>query len=263
MLSEYDPIIVSLPKEWDSVEIFAIHDVHYGNEFFDQRTYDKLIKYILEKENRMIVWVGDLIENCVPNSKGDILTQVYSPQQQTDWLAEQFTKLADRTLAIVDGNHEFNRSTRFAGLYPLFTAAAIARIDDKYRSAFAVLDVSVGSSRARHKDRQAKYVGFLTHRAKDLKSFNTVDELDGFDFAFYGHDHEPSDHPRAKLVYVPNTRTMFRKNVEVVNNGAFLDFGGYSPRSGMRPKASKNWTMTLFGGEKKRIDTHGFDPRCL
>jgi hypothetical protein len=262
MYPETKPIIFNCPSEYRAVEVYPIHDLHYGNECFDAHRWNILRDYILSEPNRYVVWVGDLMENALPNSKSDPLTQIYSPLEQREFVAEQFKAFDDRTIAIVDGNHEYNRSTRFAGLYPLYDAACIAGIEDKYRSAYAVMDISVGSGADRHKERAYRYIGFATHKAKDMKSFGTVDCLDGFDFLLYGHDHEAREHARCKLTYNANKRTITFRSVEAVNCGSFLSFGGYGAHGGYRPQTDKMYKLILYG-EAHRIDTVGFYPTKL
>lgn len=257
MFHETKPIIFKCPKEHQTVEVYPVHDLHYGNECFDKHKWNKLRDYILAEPNRYVVWVGDLMEDALPGSKSSCLTQTYSPYEQREFVAEQFKAFKDRTIAIVDGNHELNRATKFAGLYPLYDAACIAGIEDKYRSTYAVLDIAVGSGADYHAERPYRYIGFLTHKAKDMKNFATTDFLEGFDFVLCGHDHDPKEHARAKLVYNSNKRTVTFKSVEMVNCGSFLTFGGYGSSNGYRPQSDKMYKLVLYGNSN-RIDTVGF-----
>ena len=256
MYDEKTPIYFSCPPEYENVELYSIHDVHYGNECFQQSKWDKLRKEILSEPNRYCVIVGDMMENAIPNSKSDIFTQTATPMVQQQWVTEQFSNLADRIVAIIPGNHENNRSTKICGLYPLYDCALIAGVQDKYRQNFAFLDIGVGHG-YHEKNRQIRYAGYLVHKARDNKNFNSADCIDGIDFAFYGHDNDPKDHPRAKLVYDPRNKSVSVKNVEVINNGAFLDYGGYASTSGYRPVASKMYKLIL-DGKHKSIQTVGF-----
>ena len=64
--------------------------------------------------------IGDMMENVIPSSKGDIFGQTASSQEQKEWLTDQLLDLKDKTICVLDGNHERNRSTKAAGLYPLY-----------------------------------------------------------------------------------------------------------------------------------------------
>lgn len=263
MYHETKPIILDCPKQFDRIEIYPIHDLHYGNECYDAHKYNVLRDYILDKPYRFVAFVGDLMENAVPGSKSDPLTQRYTPLEQREFVTEQFKAFKGRIICVVDGNHELNRSTRMAGLYPLYDAACIAGVEDLYRSAYAVVDVGVGKGAAGHTDRPNRYIGFVSHRAKDLKSFASVDQLDGFDFMLYGHDHDPREHARAKLCYDVQKRAVTRRSVEMINSGSFLAYGGYGAAAGYRPQSDKMYKLVLYGSRHKRIETVGFYPDQL
>lgn len=257
MYSETKPIIFNCPKDYESVELFPIHDLHYGNECFNLAKWNRLHDLILAEPNRYVVWVGDLMENAIPGSKSSVFDQMYSPQEQKEYITALFKEFKHRTIAILDGNHEHNRSTRAAGLYPLYDCACIAGIPERYRTSYAVMDIGVGTNSHYMKGRQTHYVGYATHRAKSLKSFASVDALEGFDFFLTGHDHEATDHPRGKLIYDSRNHAVSFKSVEVLNCGSFLSYGGYGAQAGYRPKSDKLYKFVLHGGEKQ-IETVGF-----
>lgn len=258
MLPETKPILFNCPKEFDTVEIYPVHDLHYGSEQFNLRKWNALHDLILAEPNRYVVWVGDLMENAVPNSKSSVFDQMYTPQEQKEYVTALFKEFKSRTIAILDGNHELNRSTRMAGLYPLYDCACISGIPERYRTAYAVLDIGVGDKAHHAIGKQLRYIGFATHRAKSLKSFASVDALEGFDFFLSGHDHEPTDHSRGKLVYDARNHAVQFKSVDVVNCGAFLSYGGYGAQAGYRPKSDKLYKLVLHGGRTKQIETVGF-----
>ena len=138
MYSETQPIVFNCPKDFESVEIYPVHDLHYGNERFNLSKWNRLHDLIISEPNRYVVWVGDLLENAVPGSKSSVFDQMYSPQEQKEYVTALFKEFKSRTIAILDGNHELNRSTRMAGLYPLYDCACIAGIPERYRTAYTI-----------------------------------------------------------------------------------------------------------------------------
>ena len=64
MFPETKPILFKTPGKFNSIEIYSIHDLHYGNECFDLQRWNALKKEILEQPNRYVIWVGDLFENA-------------------------------------------------------------------------------------------------------------------------------------------------------------------------------------------------------
>ena len=259
LFEEKKPILFSCPAEYDSIVIYSIHDLHFGNECFNEKRWKKLKEEILSQPNHFCVFVGDLFENAIPNSKGDCFSQTHTPQQQKEWITQQLIDLKPRTIAVVPGNHEYNRTTKACGLYPLYDCCLLAGIGHLYRNAYAVVDVGVGDG-GHGKGKQIRYVGYLTHKAKDNKQHSTAHTLEGFDFMFFGHDHDPKDKARAKLVYDNKNKSVSFKDVEVINNGAFLDFGGYGARDGYPPPATKMYKLIL-DGKTKDIKSLGFHLR--
>lgn len=258
MWPESKPIRLNLSK-FETIEIIDISDPHFGNECFDQSRWNRLCEYILAEPNRFIIWAGDLMENAIPGSKSNPMLQTMTPREQKDYVIAMFKMFKDRTLCIIDGNHEYNRTTKAAGLFPLYDAACIVGLEDRYRSAFAVVDIKVGKNNARHSERPHSFIGYICHKAKKLKNFATTDFLEGFDFVVGAHDHEPEDHPRAHLCYDKSKKLIYYKSIEMIDNGSNLFHGGYGAMSGARPKSTKMYKIICYGDmPEKRIETLGF-----
>ena len=137
MIPESIPIVIDLPQ-FDEIEIYPIHDLHYGDENFDSHKWNELTKLILSKPNALVAFVGDLMQAAIPNSKSDMFSQKATLREQQDFVTSIFKQFADRIAVIVDGNHE-DRCARTCGLFPLFTSACLASVEDKYRSTHAVV----------------------------------------------------------------------------------------------------------------------------
>lgn len=257
-LPDEKPIICKLPRDIDYADIYFIHDLHYKSELFDERKWKALKNKIQSDDRAYVCWVGDLMENAIPNSKSDVFSQKISPAEQKEWVATQLFDLRDKTLVVVPGNHEHNRTTKFCGLYPLYDACMFAGVDDKYRDTIAFLDIGVGTRKGT-KHKQVHYFGQIQHCAKDLKNYSTADYTDGIDFFAFGHDHEPKDRPKAKLVFDPHNKVIYKRNIECLNSGSFCKFGGYGAKGAYRPQSDKMYKLRLFSGEK-RMESTGFYP---
>lgn len=255
-LSDDIPILINLPSSQEYVDIYFIHDVHYGSELFNEKKWNALKEMILNDDKAVVCFVGDMMENAVPNSKSDIFTQIYVPSIQKEWVTEQLADLSHKTIAVVPGNHESNRTTKVSGLYPMYDCCLLAGIGDKYRDVIAFVDIGLGKLNGK-KNKKIHYVGQLQHKARDAKAYHTSDYTDGIDFFVSGHDHEPKDRPRAKLVFDKHNKKITKQNVECLNCGSFCDFGGYGARNAYRPQSDKMYKLRLYGNEK-RMETTGF-----
>ena len=180
-LSDSAPVIITLPTTHEYVDLYFIHDAHYGSELFDEKKWNRVKNLILNDENAYVCFIGDLFENAIPNSKSDIFSQTHSPAEQKEWVTQQLTDLAHKTIIVVPGNHESNRTTKVSGLYPLYDCCLLAGIGEKYRDTIGFIDIGVGTYRGRT-DRQTHYFGQVQHKAKDLKNYHSSDYTDGIDF---------------------------------------------------------------------------------
>jgi predicted MPP superfamily phosphohydrolase len=250
------PIIIDLPKEMPFANIYFIHDLHYGSEIFDEKKWKSLKEKIIADENALICWVGDLMENAIPNSKSDMFSQKHSPAEQKEWVTKQLQDLAEKTIAVVAGNHESNRTTKVSGLFPLYDCCLIAGIGEKYRQTIAFLDIGIGKNQGRERKKN-HYFGQIQHKAKDIKTVHSSDYTDGIDFFASGHDHETKDRPRAKLVFDKQNKMIYKRNIECLNCGSFCVFGGYGAREAYRPQSDKMYMLRIFG-DRKKMETVGF-----
>jgi len=253
--SDFAPIIFNTPKEFDCIELYFIHDLHKGSHLHDKKKWETVKREILSEPWRYVLFLGDAMENVIPDSKGDIFLQTLSPQEQKEWFAGELTDLKDRTIGVEDGNHD-RRVAKKAGFYPLYDCCVLAGIKDRYRPHFMFADIGVGR-RGKDPKQQVRYVGYCVHKAKDMKNFSTADAVDGIDFFAYGHDHDPKDHPRAKLVYDTTRKIVTQKSIETINAGSFLAYGGYAADEAYRPLSDKVYKLILSGG-KKNIQSVGF-----
>lgn len=248
--SDYEPIIISTPKAFSHIEVYVLGDLHYGSKQFDERKWNAVKDEILEASNRYCVFVGDLMENAVPGSRSSMFEQVCNPQDQKEWVTQQFADLKDRILGVVDGNHEKNRSYKYSGLFPLFDATVIAGIEDKYRPHFAFIDVGIGQ-RKKDASQQTHYVIYMSHKAKDAKNYCSSDFVENVDLFCYGHDHTGKTEPRGKLIYDTKLKMVRQMTVTTIDCGSCLSYGGYAADNAYRPNADTLYKATLLGGEKR------------
>ena len=255
-LPDENPILFKTKRELPYVDIYFIHDVHFGSELFDKKKWEGLKAKILQDDRAFVCFIGDLMENALPNSKSATFTQKHSPAEQKEWVIEQLKAFKDKTIAVVPGNHEYNRTTKNCGLYPLYDCCLLAGIGDKYRDTIAFIDIGVGVSN-KAKQKQVHYFGQIQHKAKDIKTVHSSDYTDGIDFFANGHDHSPGDKPRAKLVFDKHNKVIFKRNIECINCGSFCFYGGYGSKGAYRPQSDKMYMLRLFSGEH-RMETTGF-----
>lgn len=255
MKSPQAPILISLPKDITSVEIFLAADIHVGSAEFDEKRWEQF-EELIKQPNAYVIFAGDQMEYATRSSKSDVYTQKLSPSQQKRWWVEHLRNYKDKVLCLVDGNHEYNRASKDADDFPLYDIALALGIEDRYRSEAAFVDIGVGDG-GHGKGKQVRYVFRVCHQAKNNVNFGTADGFEGIDVFVSGHTHKPQDLPRPKLVYDTKNKAVSQKDVENIVCGHFLRYGGYGERAGMRPSSTKLYSVIL-SGKKKAIETRGF-----
>lgn len=255
MKSSRVPILISLPKELDRVEILVAADIHTGSAEFDEKKWAKF-EELLKQPDKYVIFAGDQMEYATRSSKSDVYTQTLSPSQQKRWWIEHLKNYKEKVICIVDGNHEFNRASKDADDFPLYDIALALGIEDRYRSEGAFVDIGVGHIGT--KGKQARYVFRVQHQAKNNVNFGTADYYEGIDVFVSGHTHQPMDKPRPKRVYDPKNKTVAERDIENIVSGHFLRYGGYGERGGYGPSSSKLYSVILSGKQDKSIETRGF-----
>lgn len=258
-LPDWMPICRNLPREMEFANIYFIHDLHFGSHLFDENKWERYKRLIRADDHGFVCWIGDLMENAIPGSKSDPLMQKLNPYQQKEMVIEQLIDFGDQTISVVPGNHEYNRTTKACGLYPIYDACERAGIGDRYRNIISFVNIGIGRSSKDPKNKQTHYFGQTQHKAKDCRNYGTSDFSDGIDFFAFGHDHRPGDNPRAKLVFDRHNNTIYKRNIENIDCGSGCVFGGYAAENANRPQSDKVYMLTIFGGEKK-LETRGFYP---
>ena len=256
MKSPRVPILISLPRESESVEILIAGDIHNGSAQFSDKKW-KAFEERLSMPNTYVIFVGDQMEYATRSSKSDVYSQTLSPSAQKRWWIEHLRPFVKdgKILCIIDGNHEYNRASNDADDFPLYDIALALGIEDRYRSEAAFVDIGVGSIKGG--TRQVHYVVRVNHKAQNNVNYGTADGFDGIDIFVSGHTHKPMDKPLGKLVYDTKNKQVYEKTVENIVAGHFLDFGGYGERGGYRPTSQKLYSIIL-SGKKKAIETRGF-----
>jgi hypothetical protein len=98
-------------------DLYPIGDLHLGSQQCDDRFVKQVIDEIADNEDAYWCGMGDLIENALPTSLGDMYTQVLSPEAQLDRLIEWFEPIKEKGLFMIRGNHE-DRTYKAVGQRP-------------------------------------------------------------------------------------------------------------------------------------------------
>lgn len=251
---DFTLIQYNTPKEFDSVDIYCMADLHIGSPAFNNKLWEKF-KALLKADNAYVIYAGDLIDNALKTSKSNVYGQTMSPQAQKQFLANELYDHRDKIIAILPGNHE-TRSSKDVDAFPIYDVACKLDIEDRYRQNMGILDIGVGQRKPSDK-RQWHYLGCVMHKTNKTMRYHYADTIDGIDFHVSAHTHNPADMPRDKIQVDPHNKQASIKPVETIVTGSFMDYKDYPVEMALRPSAQKFYKLVL-DGKRKNIKTVGF-----
>lgn len=94
-----------LPQSWPELRLYPLPCLHIGAPQSDASFIQEHIARIAADPHGRWIYLGDGGECVVANSKGDIYSQMYNPQQQIDILTDLLQPIAAKGLFGVRGNH--------------------------------------------------------------------------------------------------------------------------------------------------------------
>lgn len=244
------PYRIDLSKH-DKIILFPICDLHIGSRKSDIKLFQKIRDWILETDNVYTVLGGDIINNSIRDSVGDVCGEI-TPQQQIDIAVRLLKPLADKgkILWCVSGNHE-RRTQKQCGIDISYQIAKELGIVDKYDMSGIVPIIKVGKE---------VYSGYITHgsgsgRTKGAKC-NSLERIANLfahtDFVICGHTHDGVAFQRDRFI-VDKTHNKVRPETQVcINSTAFLDYESYAELYSM-PLTSKLSPYLIVDGNKKMV----------
>lgn len=242
-------IKVDLPKEHDKIIICPISDVHLGSPECDIEMLNKEIEFIQKTPNAYCILNGDIIDNTVKNSIGDVYSQIITPQQQLEQVVEMFRPIKDKIIAVTNGNHE-QRTWRESGIDIMACFCLNLGLDKYYANEGALIFAKFGVKRNDiHKPKgytPRQVTIYCTHGAGGgkkiggkMNKLNDLGDIVDSDVVIMSHIHEPSTFKRNVFkVDLPN-QSVKEAERTYVSCGSFLKYGGYGERGGYIPSTRK------------------------
>ena len=249
-----------LGVDLEAAYVIPLSDLHIGAGF-NERKFKGYRDWILERDNAYCVVLGDVTDNSIADSIGDVYGTM-RPDEQKDMAEEVLRPLAEagKILAWVDGNHE-RRSSKKTDQFIGKDLCKILGIYDIYDPNGIYMFVSVGYDRAKGLRNRNVYTGFVIHgytgaRRAGGKANAMEDMARGVQADFYicAHAHAKMVFPSYSLL--PETRSKslrFRKRTHVMA-GSFQSWGGYAIQKCYQP--------TPMGSPRLRLDGRLLDLHC-
>lgn len=237
---------------FESVELIALADAHVGNPLCDIGALKDIIEYINEEPEdptcaRVCLLNGDLTESVTRKSVGDIYGQTMSPQLQVATISEMLKPLAaprerypqGKIVSYCGGNHDVDRY-KDTGITSAESIAVNLGLDDRYSTDGCYCFLKLG--RKGNMDNTYVYTVYNQHMTGGAGTVggkaNRIARISNgvvADLIIGAHFHTPLTFKEDMILPNGNTFSITQKTITYLIVNAFLRFGDYGQRMGLKP----------------------------
>ena len=241
----------------EELVIYPVADLHIGSPYADLK---RITEFLQEKkeEGAYFILLGDLIDNAIIDSVGNVYTQEIDPTESVLRIIDPFLgEIKDRILFMVEGNHEY-RTRRRTGMDVFRIISAMWQIP--YTTGIGGLDISFGKMT---KNRMCNFFLLIGHGVsaprtpggKVNASSRLGDVAEGVDIFLTAHTHMPEIHKDAVLVFDRSRKIFMKRERYFVTTASFLGYSEYSQKRFYRPSAFGIPRIRLsYEGRKKKVE---------
>lgn len=214
------------PQEGD-VPLIVLTDLHIGSKHHDRALLDRILKYA--DEHDAYFWLnGDILENAIKHSVGDINECDMTPNEQLEEMREIFGPRRHRVLAVLSGNHE-GRTKRESDFDPIeYWANEEPRIPYLNRAGAVALTVK-GQKWVVYGMHGVRGCGRKPGSAKN--AVYDMHEVVDADLYVHGHHHK-EDFFKDKQLQHKDPIGFFWRYRWYCNGGTLHKYGGYGADAG-------------------------------
>lgn len=249
-------VVNELSKEIKLMEIVLFFDLHIGSP---KCRYDLImsdIEYVKTHENAYAIIGGDIINNSIKASVGDVYEEQLSPMQQIKKAVTMFEPIKDKILCATSGNHEA-RSYKQDGIDLLYFFCAELGITEKYDAIGLVCSVKFGWDTYTHK--KIRYNIYVSHgtgnggrtiggKANGLERRSSV--IINCDVYINGHTHTEIIFRDSVFYFDPYNNQICQKDRLFVNASSPLGYEAYAQTFGLKPSSTFSPRIYLDGTKK-------------
>lgn len=251
-------IKIDLPAEIQQLKLVVFADEHIGDKHSDEKRILDRIKAVRDEQNTYCIMNGDLMNNATCTSISDTYSETLMPMQQLQRCEEIFSPIADKILAITQGNHEI-RSYRKEGIDLTALMARQLGIEDRYSQAGALIFLRFGECKKEHPGVKQTYIIYALHgsgggRKEGAKVIRLADmaSIVDADIYLHAHTHLPIVMKQSFFRTSISTSSVAAVDKLFVNTAANLSYGGYGEAQEFKP-SSMAQPIILLDGTKRNM----------
>ncbi len=244
--------------EGEYIDILPIGDLHLGSL---ESEYTEFLKVIDKYSRAKLIFLGDLIDNALAESIGDVYSQTDNPHKTLQELLQMFTKYKERILGVIGGNHE-RRTWRKAGIDPV--GLICEQLGIPYADDLMVVDVSLKNDKALRGSRmRTNYAIAIHHGAsggrfpersmRQHRYFQGM--ISNVDIFITGHTHIPQVSKSATYEYDPRNKKIRIRNMQHITISAWTQ-EKYACQKLLPPSPREVIIIRLYGTSLKKYEVY-------
>ncbi len=242
-------------SECDSVILYPIGDIHMGSNHHVSKEFAALIDEINNTPNAVVILNGDLVNNTIKTSIGDIYEEKLTPEQSIDELVRVLTPIKDKIIGVTTGNHEV-RTQKLTGIDILKNLCYRLDCMDKYNSISNVIFLSFGKHRGRDTVRNTFSI-YHTHgtgggRTVGAKSngVHRLSQVIQADIYIHSHTHTPLIFKENYIMSNCGNKGIKEVSRMFINTNAYEGFGGYGEAMKL-PPSNREWIKIKLSADNR------------
>lgn len=258
-------------REFESVEIVPIADVHIGNPLCNEAAFKELVDYVLEEPDdpkcaRICLLNGDLTESPTKtNRNSSVFDMCMTPSVQVATMINYLKPLTVKTdkypkgkiLSYCSGNHDQDRYKE-TGISAAESIAVGLELEDRFSTngcySFITLKrMNNGGGRSftlynQHMTGGGSTIGGKANRVSKISQGVIADVIVG------SHVHTPLTFKEDVIIPMTHENQLQQVTVTHVITNAFLRYGDYSQKMGLKPASISVPRIYMW---QRRVQTKG------
>lgn len=252
----------------EAVELIPLADTHVGNPLCNIQALHDTISYISKEPDdpkwaRICLLNGDLTESVTRHSLGNVFDMDMSPSVQVATVINMLKPLTEKSdkyprgkiLSYCGGNHDTDRYKE-TGITASESIACGLEIEDRYSPSGCYTFLRM--KRINDNNKRVLYTIYNQHMTGSAGTVggkaNRLEKMSGVFADLYvgSHLHMPMTYKED--VIHPSNQTLVQKTMTFVLTNAFLRYGDYSQKMGMKPATIKVPRILIY---QRRVNNDG------
>ena len=254
MQSDFDPMIYKFDR---TIKVYPVGDLHIGAAKCMVDAWNRFKQKLIAEPDSYITVGGDVLNNSIKSSVGNIYEETMRPSEQKRWVAEQLSDIKDRILCVVNGNH-CERSSKETDDSPLYDVCCKLDIEERFRENAAFLILRMGDINGAGQ-RNPTYTMCVTHGSgggvltggaiNKNERFGMV--IDGMDVLVTAHVHKGAITKPQKIVIDAHNKKISLRDFTCVISTSWLEYGAYALRKQLTPASNQIQSIVLHRDHKQ------------